>query len=34
MQSNLMNFITIDRRSTIAYNEQIKESLKALIVAA
>jgi GntR family transcriptional regulator len=32
MQSNLMNFITIDRRSTIAYNEQIKESLKALIV--
>jgi DNA-binding GntR family transcriptional regulator len=27
-----MNYITIDRRSTIAYNEQIKESLKALIV--
>lgn len=32
MQSNLFIYITIDRRSTVVYNEQIKESIKALIL--
>ncbi|MCF7930593.1 MAG: GntR family transcriptional regulator [Acholeplasmataceae bacterium] len=32
MQSNLFVHITIDRRSTVVYNEQIKESIKALIL--
>ncbi|MBI9009888.1 MAG: GntR family transcriptional regulator [Tenericutes bacterium] len=32
MQSNLLEMITIDRRSTVDYELQIKESIKALIL--
>ena len=32
MQSNLLDLITIDRRSTIEYDTQLKESIKALIL--
>lgn len=32
MQSNLLDMITIDRRSTIDYDLQLKESIKALIL--
>lgn len=32
MQSNILDLITIDRRSTIEYDIQLKESIKALIL--
>ena len=32
MLPNLLIYVTIDRRSTVVYNEQIKESIKALIL--
>ncbi len=32
MQSNLLEMITIDRRSTVDYDLQLKESIKALIL--
>ncbi len=32
MQSNLLELITIDRRSTVEFNNQLKESIKSLIL--
>lgn len=32
MQSNLLEFVTIDRRSRVPFDQQIKESIKALIL--
>ena len=32
MQSNVIDYITIDRRSTVKYDIQIKDNIKALIL--